>query len=184
MDNFEILEDNDFFVAEILNKLKLDRSGSKEAKAKNIEILIDNQWCRIGKYLFYTSSEKPGIKNIWINANTGIEAEQEIIKQEVTKHYMNEGYEQYNGGNLLYKWDYNNYYPIKLWINSNTGLPPLVSPVEPREECIYNLYKDDSPTDVKLRQRSNNKYEFISINSFASTNNICNKIYNFLKWWF
>lgn len=187
-DNFEILDEYDFLVAGKLNKLNLDRSGSDEAKAKNIKILTENNWNQIGNFLFYITCEKQSLKkvNIWINPNTGMEPEEKVIQQEVIKHFLDQGYSQYKSGYLLYKWEsQENHNPARVWINSNTGLPPLLAPMD-AGEGDYNGDIDDSDesnhllSEVKLRKRYNPLVEDLEIDTNTEGDNLCDKICNYI----
>ena len=104
------------------------------------------------------------------------------IKEEVTKYYLNSGYKFFKSTNLLYKWETNrNNKTDRKWIDSSTGLPPNVPPLD-LEEIKYDNYildkeKERLLPDRELRKRYRKKNY---INDY-SNKDICGLICNYIK---
>lgn len=191
-DNFEILDEYDFMIAGKLNELNLDRSGLEEAKVKNINILLENKWNQIGDFLFYISCEKQSLKkvNIWIDSRTGIQASQEVIREEVKKYYLDKGYSQYKSGFLLYKWESKeNYNPSRIWLDCNTGQPPLLCPMDAGEGDYIGSKdiedqlseRDGLLSEVKLRKRTQQINYESSEDEYIQEVSICDKFLYYIK---
>ena len=189
-DSFEILSEYDFMAAEKMDKLNLDKLGYDSSVENNLKILNDNNWKQMGEFLFYITLEKQSLKkvNIWIDIRTGDIADEKIVQEEIIKYYSNEGFSKYKLTNLLYKWEsIANHKPKRIWIDSNTGLPPILEPLEHGEgEYIYSDSEDESNEkdtllpDIVLRKRYTRNNSIIEENE-DDRKDICNVIYNFIK---
>ena len=186
-ESFEILSEYDFMVAEKIDKLNLDKLGYDSSIKNNIKILNDNNWKQMGEFLFYITLEKQSLKkvNIWIDIRKGDIANENTVQEEIIKYYSNEGFSIYKSTNLLYKWEsIANHNPKRIWIDSITGLPPILEPTDDGEgDYVYSQSDDeDVPLlpDIVLRKRYTNNNNVIEEKE-DNNKDICNVILSFIK---
>ena len=123
--------------------------------------------------------------NIWIDVRTGDVANEKIVQEEIIKYYFNQGFFRYKSTNLLYKWEYIAYNnPKRIWIDSNTGLPPNLEDNDYGEDdYIYSKSDEDNPLLVEIildkKYQKNNNF-FVNENKY-NNKNICNSFCNLIK---